>query len=116
MFDRRDVMLGLITKDMRGVEIGPWNAPLVPKAAGFNSLSMDVFATEKLRDIAQSNPFMNQADKDRIEDVDLVGAAHELAEKLAERGEAGSLDYVVSSHNFEHLPIRSDFFRPAPRP
>jgi hypothetical protein len=37
-----------------------------------------------------------------IEDVDLVGPSTQIAELVRARGEA---DYIVSSHNFEHLPF-----------
>ena len=39
-----------------------------------------------------------------IEDVDLVGSSTHIGELVRARGEAGTFDYVVSSHNFEHLP------------
>ena len=39
-----------------------------------------------------------------IEDVDLVGSCTHIGELVRARGEAGTFDYVVSSHNFEHLP------------
>ena len=47
--DRRAVLLKGITKDMLGIEIGPYHRPLVPKREGYRSLSLDVFDTETLR-------------------------------------------------------------------
>jgi hypothetical protein len=39
-----------------------------------------------------------------IEDVDLIGSSTHLGELVRARGESGTFDYVLSSHNFEHLP------------
>jgi hypothetical protein len=39
-----------------------------------------------------------------IEDVDIVGSSIAIGDLVKARGEAGTFDYVVSSHNFEHLP------------
>jgi hypothetical protein len=39
-----------------------------------------------------------------IEEVDLLGPAHLVAELVAARGGLGEFDFIVSSHNFEHLP------------
>ena len=36
--------------------------------------------------------------------MDLVGSATRLAEIVDAKGLAGKLDYVMSSHNFEHIP------------
>lgn len=39
-----------------------------------------------------------------IEEVDLLGSAHRIADLVAARGELGEVDFIVSSHTFEHLP------------
>src|SRR5262249_17950590 len=39
-----------------------------------------------------------------IEEVDLLGSACDIAELVQRRNASASFDYVLSSHNFEHLP------------
>lgn len=102
--DRLSILHRGITKDSLGIEIGPFSSPLVPKAAGFNVLSLDVFETEELKRKAQEVFKIPPSEAKRIEPVDLVGSASEISRLAAERGIAGRVDYVLSSHNFEHLP------------
>ena len=106
--ERRDILLTGIEKDMLGVEIGPWHNPLVPKSDGYRSLSLDVFDTEALRQIAAQSPLLSKDSLARIEDVDLVGSASDLGSIIEAKGLTAQLDYIVSSHNFEHVadPIR----------
>ena len=101
--DRRKVILRGISKEQRGLEIGPWRNPLVPKREGYNAIVLDVFDTERLRSNALADPPAEQR-LGEIEDVDIVGSASRFAEIVGSHGLAGTLDYIVSSHNFEHLP------------
>jgi 2-polyprenyl-3-methyl-5-hydroxy-6-metoxy-1,4-benzoquinol methylase len=64
---------------------------------------MDVFDTETLRARAAADPNI-VSDIAAIEEVDLVGSATELEQVVSQRCPLSSFDYVVSSHNFEHLP------------
>lgn len=41
---------------------------------------------------------------DQIEEVDLLGSASEIDKLVEEKCLSGEIDYIVSSHNFEHLP------------
>lgn len=103
--DRRQRILEHIQPGMRGVEIGPYFAPLLPKADGWDVLVLDVYDADRLRRQASENPGIAPAAIARIEPVDLLGPAHRLAELAAEAGHAPhSFDFVLSSHNFEHLP------------
>lgn len=103
--DRRARILEYIPAGAAGIEIGAWFAPLVPKAAGWRTLVLDVFPTPDLRRRAAADPKIPDAAIPNIEEVDLVGSATEIARLAADAGVAlGSLDFVVSSHNFEHLP------------
>ncbi|CAE6800417.1 methyltransferase domain-containing protein [Paraburkholderia nemoris] len=102
--DRRDAVLKFLTKDMRGLEIGPWFNPLAPKADGYNCLVLDVFDSDALRERARSVANVPMTLWDRIEDVDIVGSSTHIDELIHARGELGTFDYIVSSHNFEHLP------------
>jgi SAM-dependent methyltransferase len=47
----------------------------------------------------------------RIEDVDLVGDASNIGTLVSDKGLAGKISYIVSSHNFEHLPNPIRFLR-----
>jgi SAM-dependent methyltransferase len=102
--DRRQRILQFITKEQVGIEVGPWFAPIAPKKEGYNCWALDLFDAETLRRRAQSDP---EAPKERIpeiEEVDLIGSATAIADLVAARGALGTFDYIISSHNLEHLP------------
>ncbi len=92
-----------ITKGMRGIEVAPWFAPLTPKREGYNCLVLDVFDSETLLKRARNDPGIPAEGIELIEGVDLVGSATEIA-ALVPSCDHGAFDYIVSSHNFEHLP------------
>jgi SAM-dependent methyltransferase len=100
---RRRTILQGITKEMRGIEIAPWFAPLTSKREGFNCLVLDIFDKAELLKRAAADPNIPGDRIPYIEDVDLVGSATEIA-SLVPVSEHGTFDYIVSSHNFEHLP------------
>ncbi len=102
--DRRMEITKHINKDKKGIEIGPWFAPLAPKREGFNCLSFDVFDTETLKKNAEQDPHTDNSCIATIEAVDIVGNSTEIEHVIAARGELGTFDYIISSHNFEHLP------------
>jgi len=109
--DRREIMREFARKEGRGIEIGPYFTPLVPKADGWNVLALDVFDAAKLRDMALADPNIPAASICDIEEVDLLGPAHRIAELVGARGESGKIDFILSSHNFEHLPNPVAFLR-----
>jgi SAM-dependent methyltransferase len=109
--DRRDVVLKYTTKEQRGIEIGPWFNPIAPKRDGYKCLVLDVFDSETLRRRAVEDPNVPAESIPMIEDVDLIGPCTQIGELVRARGEAGTFDYVVSSHNFEHLPNPIRFLR-----
>lgn len=103
--DRRQKILEHIRPGMRGIEIGPFFAPLLPKADGWDVQVLDVYDADQLRERAAADPGIAPAAIARIETVDLLGPAHRLAELAGAAGHAPhSFDFVLSSHNFEHLP------------
>ncbi|WP_428391958.1 class I SAM-dependent methyltransferase [Lichenicoccus sp.] len=101
---RRDLIMKDISVGQRGIEVGPWFNPLAPKREGYNCLSMDVFDTETLRSRANADPHITAQQLMDIEDVDLVGSSIAIGDLIEARGGSGTFDYIVSSHNFEHLP------------
>ena len=104
MMDRREQILKHVTKDKKGVEIGPWFAPLAPKREGYNCLSLDVFDKETLRKKAEQDSTIPKSSIPLIEEVDILGTATDLEDEIAARDSLGTFDYIISSHNFEHLP------------
>lgn len=111
--DRKDVLLAGIGKDQLGLEIGPWFSPLVPKSAGYRSMSLDVVDKEELKRRALADPFVSDDSVANIETVDFVGTAGDMAALADKAGLAHKFDYVISSHNFEHLPNPVKFLRDA---
>ena len=109
--DRREQILKHVTKDKKGLEIGPWFAPLAPKREGYNCLSLDVFDTETLRKKAEQDPAIPKSSIPLIEEVDILGTATDIEDAIAARDAAGTFDYIISSHNFEHLPNPVRFLR-----
>ncbi|WP_299769449.1 methyltransferase domain-containing protein [uncultured Tateyamaria sp.] len=99
----RDSLLASVTKDMLGLEVAPWFNPIAPRKAGFNVRTLDVFDDQQLMARAKSDPTVLPETYDRLEAVDYVGSATEIA-SLVDASDHGAFDYVVSSHNFEHLP------------
>lgn len=102
--NRVSELLKHVTKQHRGIEIGPYHSPLVPRREGYNSVALDVFGKAELKRRAAADSNIPAANVNRIEDVDLEGSAGDIAELVGERFGYGQFDYVVSSHNFEHLP------------
>ncbi len=96
------IMTGL-DKSMLGIEVAPWIAPIAPKAAGYNVRVMDVFDRPTLMARAVSDPDYGNRDTSPLEEVDYVGSATQIASSVPV-AEHGTFDYIVSSHNFEHLP------------
>lgn len=101
---RSDVILKYINKSSLGLEIAPWFRPLASKKHGFNSLVLDIFNRETLIRLAIEDPNIPDNTIGDIEDVDFTGSASQLWELLSPSMGANVLDYVVSSHNFEHIP------------
>lgn len=92
----------------KGIEVAPYYKPLVSKAE-HDVLIIDVFDTEELRRRGQADPLID--DTSRIEPVDMVGDASDIERLVTDAGYAGKIGYIVSSHNFEHLPNPIKFLR-----
>jgi hypothetical protein len=87
-----------------GIEVGPWFNPMAPKRDGYNCLVLDVFDVDTLRKRALDDPNVATEMVGRIEDVELLGSSVEIDKLAGAYGCAGKVDYIVSSHNFEHIP------------
>ena len=102
-FSRRDFLLKGISKDDRGLEIAPFFRPIVSKAEGYGVETIDVLTTEELREKLLNDPTLPDHFVDQIELVDHIGSASEIKKVIQDECEE-SYDYILSSHNFEHLP------------
>ena len=97
------IMAGRGPEDI-GLEIAPYFRPLAPKKLGYRVKTVDVFPKEELRKQAAEDPAIPANLISAIEDVDFIGSAGDLRQLLEKEVKESSLDYIVSSHNFEHLP------------
>ena len=88
----------------KGIEIAPYSNPMVPKRAGYDVLILDVFDTDTLRQKARQDPMIPNERIAKIEPVDIVGDASQLINIVKQKGLEAQIDYIVSAHNFEHLP------------
>jgi SAM-dependent methyltransferase len=102
--DRVAEILKFISKADKGIEIAPWFAPIAPKQSGYNCIVLDLWDADELRARAATDPNIPETASALIEAVDLVGSAVEIAALAGPNGGLGSFDYIISSHNFEHLP------------
>jgi SAM-dependent methyltransferase len=102
--DRRERITKYITREQRGIEVGPWWNPLAPRRLGYNTLNLDTFPDDVLRIKAELDQNIPREAIQYIEVVDLIGSANNIAEIVETRYTLGEFDYIVSSHNFEHLP------------
>lgn len=102
--DRNFEVTKYIRKEQLGIEIGPWHTPLAPKAKGYNCLVLDFYDENYLRQTARKIPSIPEEHVARIESVDFLGTAVDIDRLVAEKGGSGLFDYIISSHNFEHIP------------
>jgi hypothetical protein len=103
--DRVSVLLrGLQPEDHVGAEIGPFFSPIAPKSGGWQTVVVDAYDAEVLRDKAKNHESSAVRDSAHlIEEVDVVWAGEPLSE-VAALVERAPLDYVIASHVIEHVP------------
>jgi len=103
--DRLERLRKNISLQHRVLEIVPYFNPIAPRAAGYRSATLDVFAKAELQKKATMDPNIPRERVAEIEDVDLLGSASDLADLTRSRyGADHRWDWIVSSHNFEHVP------------
>lgn len=102
--DRFETLRKHLTKQMTGLEIGPFFSPVVAKADGWNTLVVDYTDGASLREIARNHAAEAiRSAAHRIEEVDAVWHGEPLDTIFPERN-PGWADYVVASHVIEHVP------------
>ncbi len=102
--DRKTFLLKHLDLSAPGIEIAPYFNPAVAKRDGHPVLTLDVFDTQTLRGNAAKDPHIPPSRIAEIEDVDIVADACGIGDAVTGLGRAGQFRYIVSSHNFEHLP------------
>lgn len=102
--DRNIHLLQHIDLSQPGIEIAPYFRPLVRKADGHPVLYADIFDAARLREGAKQDPNILDEWIKEIDEVDIVGDASNIGDAVAGLGREGQFQYIVSSHNFEHLP------------
>ena len=100
---RRDFLLMGVVKTEPGLEIAPFFSPIASKSEGFCVETVDVLTRAQLVDKLLGESSIPDALAAQIEDVDHIGSASELKEVVSSKG-IKSYNYILSSHNFEHLP------------
>lgn len=110
--ERLEILRAGIEKDADVLEIGPYFNPIAPRRDGYRVTTLDVFDTAELRRRAAADPNLGPARVPDIEEVDLVGSACDVADLTESAFGAGRrFDWILSSHNFEHLPDPIRFLR-----
>jgi hypothetical protein len=100
--ERKQILTRYARKEHLGIEIAPWFRPLVPRSEGYNSRNFDIFDREKLVKIAIDSGlgYMSNA----IENVSFLGNAVDIRPIVQKEVPGRGIYYLISSHNFEHLP------------
>ena len=109
-WSRRDFLLKGVVKTEPGLEIAPFFSPIASKAEGFCVETLDVLSRPQLVSKLLGESSIPDALAARIEDVDHIGSASELKAVVSSKG-LKSYKYILSSHNFEHLPNPIRFLR-----
>lgn len=107
-----------ISKQDIGLEVGPFFRPICPKKEGFQVVTLDVFSREELIEKYAKDPNVYPYFDD-IEKVDIV-SNKSLLEAVAssdiyrlQPDVIKTFNYVITSHNFEHLANPIQFLQDA---
>ncbi|BCF89406.1 methyltransferase domain-containing protein [Paraburkholderia largidicola] len=99
---REGILQQYLHKEMLGIEIGAFYRPTVPKADGWNVISVDHDTKQGLLRVYAHDV---NATVDSVQEVDVVWNSGRLSEALQRNGHTvGSFDYIVASHVIEHFP------------
>ena len=107
--DRNEILRLGLSKDKVGLEVGPLHNSICPKRDGWRVLTIDVCPTDELKSKFHKNP---NIDASLIEDVDIL-YSESLSKSLINYGlrfnqsfaeAANCVEYIISSHYFEHQP------------
>lgn len=105
-----DLLRSCVSRERPGIEIGPWCNPVAPKRDGYRTTVIDVSEQEPLREMAEKRGIAAETVAN-LESVDIVGDASRISELLRGAGITTSYGWIISSHNFEHLPDPIGFLK-----
>src|SRR4051812_34825559 len=97
---RSEILLAPVPRGGRVIEIGPSFNPLAPKAAGWDTRTLDHLTREGLVAKYTGHPGV---DVSRIEDVDYVWSCGLLSDAVPQAMH-GTFDAFIASHVIEHTP------------
>lgn len=110
--DRIEILRQGISLEDEVLEIGPYFNPIAPRARGYRATTLDLYPTATLRERAAADPNSPKERLALIEEVDLVGSACSVADlACAKYGADRRFDWILSSHNIEHIPNPIRFLR-----
>ena len=112
---REELLKKYINKEKIGLEIGPLFWGLCRKDEGFNVLIWDIMPKKELLDKYKKE---SKKEKKEIEEIDIVSSEPMKIALIGYTKKKGaliqsvseSLDYIISSHNLEHMPNPVQFF------
>jgi hypothetical protein len=93
-----------IDKSKKGIEIGPFHSPIAPKSEGFQTTILDFQSKDELIKKVKEINTIDPSALNLIEDVDVVGSASEIYELIQKLKIGGDFNFIISPHNFEHIP------------
>ena len=95
--ERKNKILRHITKEGRGIEIGPSHNPITPKKDGYLVHIIDHMSREQLINKYRDH----NVNLDNIEEVDFVWQGQPYSELT---GKCKYYDWIIASHMIEHTP------------
>ena len=95
---RAETLLAPLDRSARIIEIGPSYNPIAPKAAGWNTSTLDHTTRASLVEKYRGHPGV---DVDRIEEVDFVWTSGSVADAVPSDLH-GTFDAFIASHVIEH--------------
>ncbi len=96
----REYIQNAVSKNAVGIEIGPSWAPILPKKEGYKIFIVDHCNEYDLKRICENDENIKHL-SDNIEKVDFVDNGIDFKEMFSC---PDGFDFIVSSHNIEHLP------------
>ena len=112
---REELLKKYINKKKLGLEIGPLFWGLCRKDEGYNILIWDILSKEE---ILNKYKIVRKTEIKELEEIDIVSsesikkAISDYSQKKGSRikNVPDCLDYIISSHNIEHMPNPIQFF------
>jgi predicted SAM-dependent methyltransferase len=95
--NRNEKLLKYVSKDGRGLEIGPSFSPISPKKDGYDVQIIDHMSCDQLKEKYKDH----HVNLENIEEVDFVWHGESYADLT---GKSSYYDWIIASHVIEHAP------------